>query len=240
MKTLLLVRPENRLAQDVALCQQNGIAALPFPLLKLAHQHEVLRQLPQYFQAACAAFWVSPSAVEIAAQYADLSSTALPHIAVGKATAHALAQAGAQNIHVSSHGNDSTAALALPIWQTLPANHTIIIIRGDTGREELAHHLQQMHFQIQYAPIYRRIAQSPDWQAFQAAQIHAAWITSTQLADLLFTQANVSLTQNLKSLIYFTHHRRIVERLREYHATQIYQVEHLQNALHQLKHINKT
>lgn len=236
MKTLLIVRPENRIAQDVALCQQNGVRPLPFPLLKLVVQHDEIARLPQHFQAACAVFWVSPSAVEIAAPHCDLHHNHLPHIAVGKATAHALQQFGATNIHVAEKGNDSTAALTLPIWHRLPENGTVLIVRGENGRDELAHGLQQIGLQTQFTNIYRRTPQNPDWHSFQAAQPQAAWITSSELVDLLFfTQANVSLTQNLKSLIYFTHHQRIVERLRQYHATQVYQVENLQHALHQLK-----
>lgn len=238
--TLLIVRPENRMAHDLAICQQNQITAVPFPLLRLQTNLAVAHELPQTFQAACAAFWVSPSAVEIAAQYIDLSQQSLPHIAVGRATAQALQQQGATHIHVSPTGNDSTAALSLPIWDTLPENRPILILRGENGREELAHNLQQRGLLIQYVNLYQRVAQSPDWQAFQAAKPTAVWITSSELVDLLFTQANVALTQNLKSLIYFTHHQRIAQRLTEHGALCVYQIDDLPQALNQLKHINKT
>lgn len=238
--TLLIVRPENRMAQDLKLCQQHQINALPFPLLRLQTNAAVVHELPRHFQAACAAFWVSPSAVEIAAQSLNLAQYDLPNIAVGRATAHALHQHGAMHIHVADTGNDSAAALQLPIWHTLPENRPILIVRGENGRDELAQNLQQRGLQIQYVNLYRRVAQSPDWQAFQAAQPTAVWITSSELVDLLFTQANAALTQNLKSLIYFTHHQRIVQRLNAYGARYIYPINDLPQALQQLKYLYKT
>lgn len=238
--TLLIVRPENRMAQDLHICAQHGMAAIPFPLLRLDMHTAAVQALPHHFQAACAAFWVSPSAVEIAAASLDFNQYSLPNIAVGRATATTLQQHGANHIHVSPTGNDSTAALQLPIWDTLPENRPILILRGDNGRDELAHNLQQRGLQIRYVNLYQRVVQPPNWQVFQAAQPTAVWITSSELVDLLFTQANAALTQNLKSLIYFTHHSRIVQRLSQYGAQHIYQINDLPQALNQLKYINKT
>lgn len=236
--TLLIVRPENRITQDLTICQQNQINAVAFPLLRLQVNMKAVKHLNHHFQAACAAFWVSPSAVEIVAQSFDLSQYHLPNIAVGRATANALKHHHAMHIHVCPNGNnDSTSALQLPIWNMLPENRPILILRGENGRHELAHNLQQRGLQIQYVDLYQRIAQAPNWQVFQAAKPTAVWITSNQLVDLFFTQADIALTQNLKSLIYFTHHQRIAHRLYEYGARYVYQIDDLPQALNQLKYI---
>jgi len=58
-------------------------------------------------------------------------------------------------------------------------------------------------------------------KTFQAAQAQAAWVTSSQLAQELFTQCPQAFTQNLKSLLYFTHHQRVAEALRAAGATRV-------------------
>lgn len=163
----------------------------------------------------------------------------LIHVAVGKSTAQALKKSGANTILCSESGNDSEAVLRLPIWQEmLLSKRKLLIIRGKNGRDLLANHLKEWGWQIECAEIYVREKQEIDWQRILEIQPQAVWITSSEMVDLLFQQVQEvlpSFTQNLKSLIYFTHHQRIVERLRQYHATQVYQVENLQHALHQLK-----
>ena len=77
-------------------------------------------------------------------------------LAIGSQTAQALRQQGFANIHTPQHGNDSEAALALPIWHTLPQGGTIVIIRGQGGREQLAQTLRQRGFAVQYAAFPNR------------------------------------------------------------------------------------
>lgn len=232
MPAILLIRPENRLAADIAACTAAGWQAVPFAPIRIAPIPDTLFRLPQTIAPAQALFWVSPTAVEIAAPHIGSLKTKIPHIAVGSQTAQALRQQGFANIHTPQHGNDSEAALALPIWHTLPQGGTIVIIRGQAGREHLAQTLHQRGFAVQYAECYQRIPQPLNWQTFQAAQAQAAWVTSSQLAQELFTQCPQAFTQNLKSLLYFTQHTRITQTLTALGASHVHTVARLSDALH--------
>ena len=235
MPTILRIRPENRLAADIATCTAAGWQAIPFSPIRIAPSRDTLFRLPQILAPAHALFWVSPSAVEIAAPHLRSLKTHQPpiiHIAVGKQTAQALHQQDIAPVHAPTNGNDSEAALALPVWHTLPQGGTIVIIRGQGGREQLAQALRQRGFVVQYAECYQRIPQPLNWQTFQAAQAQAAWVTSSQLAQELFTQCPQAFTQNLKSLLYFTQHTRIAQALTALGASHVYTVARLSDALH--------
>ena len=240
MPSILLIRPENRLADDIKICEQYGWTALPFAPMRLVANSEIGFRLPEKCTAADAVFWVSPSAVEIAAQLL-LSPTCEGelewgkwrggsppiHIAVGQSTARNL-----QNLnictHVSELGNDSEAALNLPIWNTLPERAKILIIRGETGRNFLGNALIERGFFVEYLPLYRHEYLPLNWQTFQAAKIDAAWITSSKLARYVFTQTPPEFTQIRESLLYFTHHERIAESLHQLGATRIRIVPNLE------------
>ncbi|ULJ68415.1 uroporphyrinogen-III synthase [Wielerella bovis] len=229
MPTLLLVRPENRQAADIALCTQYGWHALPFAPICIVPQTDECFRLPEKIAAAPAIFWVSPTAVEIAATHCSpkILGSLKTHIAVGKATAAALHAIGISEIHYSAIGNDSEAALALPIWQTLPHGATILLIRGQNGREMLPEKLRAQDFKVDYAEIYRREPKTLDWTSFQAAIPDAAWVTSSEMARELFVQVPPQISQKLKSLIYFTHHTRIADTLYALGAQKIYVIRQL-------------
>ena len=93
---MLLLRPRQRLAADVESCRAAGWQGVPFAPLEAQPLPDALAALPQQLAQSAAAFWVSPTAVEIAAPAAFSGSLkALPHVAVGAATAAALHAAGA-------------------------------------------------------------------------------------------------------------------------------------------------
>ncbi|MDO4433382.1 MAG: uroporphyrinogen-III synthase [Alysiella sp.] len=231
-KTILLVRPANRVVADCVLCQQNAWQAVPFSPICIQELPENMNMLPEKMWAAAAVFWVSPTAVEMAADVLQVHDWQnARHIAVGQASAEMLRQSGASEIWVSQTGNDSEAALALPVWDRLPENANILIVRGEGGRTFLAQQLRQRGFQVQFAEIYRREIQKLDWSVFQAAQAQAAWLTSVQQAYALFEQVPQTMAQKLQSLLYFTHHTRIAQVLFELGALNVHVVPDLQFAL---------
>lgn len=230
--TLLLVRPELRQSDDRQTCERAGWQALPFAPIRLVRDDVACCRLPAQLQDAAAVFWVSPSAVEIAAPYLnDPIRQNLPHIAVGRATAAALKSAGCLHIHHHATGNDSLTALTLPIWQTLLQDAKVWLVRGQDGREELSQALRQRGLQVHYAAIYQRQIQTLNWQDFMNHSVQAAWVTSSEMAQQLFIQAPQACTQKLKSLLYFTHHARIVATLRQCGATHVHLFPHLSAAL---------
>lgn len=229
MPTLLLIRPANRLPEDVAVCRQFGWQALPFPPLNIMPHHERITHLPERIQESDAIFWVSPTAVEVADL--DLANYLKPHIAVGSSTAKALRQSGAAWVWYPETGNDSEAVLELPIWQKLPIGGEILIVNGTGGRSYLAHELVQRGYHVSNMKIYHREEQTLDWTRFKEHRPYFAWITSIQMVNILFQQVPITLTQTLKSLIYFTHHKRIANALTERGVGQVRLVKNLTEAL---------
>ena len=176
-------------------------------------------------------FWVSPTAVEMAAPHLR-THTGIVHIAVGQATARALERAGCFPVHAPAQQNDSEAVLTLPVWQQLPPHSGIVIIRGQNGREYLAEQLRLRGFRVHAAAAYRSLALPLDWPAFMRQNVQAAWVTSSEMAHALFTQAPSACTQKLKSLLYLTHHERIARTLQQYGAAKVSVYPNLAAALH--------
>lgn len=221
----------------MALCAQSGWQVLPFAPIHIERLPEKATNLWQQLQQAHAVFWVSPTAVETACEMlaevsGSLKNIAATHIAVGKATASQLSQSGIKNAVVGEQGNDSEAVLTLPLWDRLPENAQVLIVRGVGGRDWLAQQLSARGFAVCITEIYRRVPCPVDWAAFEQTNLSAAWVTSSELARELFTQAPPKLTQKLHSLLYFTHHERICATLRHLGAQHIYCVENLESALH--------
>lgn len=229
MPTILLVRPANRLPEDVAICRQFAWQAVPFPPLNIVPHNSRIYQLPDLIQQSDAVFWVSPTAVETAGL--ELSGSLKPHVAVGAATAKALKKSGAAWVWYPENGHDSEAVLTLPIWDRLPHNARILIVNGGAGRPHLAQELSWRGYQIRNLAIYHREEQTLDWTEFKNKRPYFAWITSAQMVEILFKQAPMILTQTLKSLIYFTHHDRIATALEAQGAGQIRVVKNLSEAL---------
>ena len=148
--TLLLVRPENRQAEDRRIAERAGWNVLPFAPVRLAADPTLPEQLAACLPDAAAVFWVSPTAVEMAAPHIRTHAR-IVHIAVGQATARALERAGCLPVHAPERQNDSEAVLTLPLWQQLPPHAGIVIIRGQSGREYLAEHLRLRGFRVHTA-----------------------------------------------------------------------------------------
>lgn len=230
---VLLLRPPQRLADDLAACAAAGCLGVPFSPMTIEAQNDALAQLPAQIAAADAVFWVSPSAVATAAwNFADT----LPHIAVGAATARALRQAGAAQVFSPDTGNDSEAVMRLPIWDQLPSRATVLIVRGKGGRDALAHDLRGRGLNVVFAEIYRRCPQNVDWTLFQTLSPQYVWVTSAQVAQMLFAQTPAPLMQKLKSLLYLTHHPRIAAALQAQGVARTQVVADLSQALHARPH----
>lgn len=220
MPALLIVRPENRLSDDIAACRAAGWLPLPLPLIRIEADADALANLPARIAGADAVFWVSPTAVETAAGRFP-AQKGPRHIAVGSGTAAALTRAGITDIVVPPQGNDSEAVLALPLWRQLPPQAKILLVRGSGGRNWLHQQLTAQGFQVACADIYHRRPAALPWPFSANRMPDAVWITSAELVGLLFDQAPPNLAQALKTLLYFAHHPRIAAALRQHGAQRI-------------------
>jgi uroporphyrinogen-III synthase len=231
MPVMLIVRPSARAGDDVRTCSQAGWRARVLSPVEIEPDEAALRGLGEQFSRSDAVFWVSPTAVETAAPYVDFSDDLKVQVAVGQASGRALVRCGAKNVSVPQEGNDSEAVLRLPVWDTLPQGARILIARGRGGRDFLAESLKKKGFAVEIAEVYFRRPNELNWQDFDAESIDAAFIASGELVRGLFAQVPPQFSRFFESLLYFTHHPRIADALREAGARHIRVVASLKAAL---------
>lgn len=236
MPTLLIVRPQERAQQDIAVCQQAGWTALSFSPIRIETDSAALSALAQQFSQAEVVFWVSPTAVETAAPHVDFSDGQKIHITVGNASRKALSRFYSHEIFSPTDGNDSEAVLRLPLWQNIPPGTRILIVRGHGGRPFLAEALQHKGLNVEFAEVYFRRPNMLNWKDFDANSVQAAYITSAELVRNLFAQVPPQFAQCFKTLLYLTHHERVADALRQAGAKNIRVVEALNAAT--LAHIS--
>ncbi len=221
MSKILIIRPQARAADDVAACRQHGWEAVPFCPMEIEVDEAGLSELPQAFAVADAVFWVSPTAVETAAPSLDFSDGHRVQFAVGQASQKALAHYCSQPIAAPMTGNDSEAVLQLPQWDSLPQGANVLIVRGHGGRDFLAQALRARGLNVTLAEVYFRRLKDLNWQDFRPEEVRAAYITSGELVRALFAQIPPQFSRFFKTLLYFTHHPRVAEALRQAGAEQI-------------------
>jgi uroporphyrinogen-III synthase len=100
----------------------------------------------------------------------------VPVAAVGEATAEALRNSGFDAVISPRERHDSDALLQLPELQPV-RGVTIIVFRGEGGRERLKEGLEERGARVLYAECYRRVRPSSDpgplLAAFSRGEVHA-------------------------------------------------------------------
>lgn len=221
MSTLLIVRPEARAQQDIAVCRQSGWDAIAFSPIEIVPDETALAALAETFRQCDVVFWVSPTAIETAAPYVDFSDDMKIQITVGEASRRTLSRFTRQEIFSPTDGNDSEAVLRLPVWQNLPRHAKILVVRGHGGRDFLIENLRRQGFAVTVAEVYFRRLKELNWQDFCEKNVQAAYITSVQSVKALFRQVPPPLAQRFKTLLYLTHHERVADALRQAGAQNI-------------------
>ncbi|MBP6115481.1 MAG: uroporphyrinogen-III synthase [Neisseriaceae bacterium] len=227
-KAVLVTRPKNQAAQLMRLLAEAGFLPLWASPIAIVPEAQALAALPAQLAAADVVFFVSPSAVEMAASAIDLSRYQPQWVAVGQATATALRAEGVASVWAPEQGHDSEAVLALPLWAEWakrPHPAKILIVRGQGGRPWLAEALSAAGHDVRFAEVYQRQAQDIDWQAIQAqqgpAELVAVCVTSSEIGSGLWAQMPDSLQQLFKNLLYLTPHERISQTLQTLGAHRV-------------------
>ena len=231
MPTMLIVRPSARAAEDVETCLNAGWRAEVLSPIEIEADAAGLARLPEQYARADAVFWVSPTAIETAVPYLNLSDGIKIHIAVGQGSRRALERYLGRTVIAPHDGNDSEAVLRLPVWNSLPEGARVLFVRGHGGRDFLMNALQEKGFRTEVAEVYFRRHNPLNFQNFQAKNITAAYITSTELVQSLFAQVPPQFSRFFKSLLYFTHHPRIAEALKREGVQSVKTVPSLEYAL---------
>lgn len=163
--TVAVTRPAHQAEATAQALADAGAAVVRFPVLAI----EAFADLPVPPRCDLMVF-VSANAVQhglslLAAQVGPPAQVA----AVGRATAAALERAGVGVDVCPASGFDSEALLATDALQQV-AGRTVLIVRGQGGRELLADTLRARGAKVHYAEVYRRVCSQPD-----ASLLDACW-----------------------------------------------------------------
>ncbi len=156
---VLVTRPEPQARGLCALIEAAGGLPVRFPVLEILPSAKT-REAAELFQRMDRIDWlifVSANAVRHAMQLlADKPLTERVRVAaIGQATAIALAAAGIRIDLVPKQQFNSEALLAMPEIGNLDGQ-TIVIVRGEGGRELLGEVLSARGAKVFYAEVYRR------------------------------------------------------------------------------------
>ena len=228
---MLIVRPSARAAEDVETCLNAGWRAEVLSPVEIEADTAGLELLSERYARADAVFWVSPTAIETAVPYLNLSDGIKIHITVGQGSRRVLERYLGRTVIAPHDGNDSEAVLRLPVWNSLREGGRVLFVRGHGGRDFLMRRLREKGLQTELAEVYFRRHNPLNFQNFQAENITAAYITSTELVQSLFAQVPPQFSRFFKSLLYFTHHPRIAEALKREGVRSVETVPSLEYAL---------
>lgn len=144
--------------------------------------------------------------------------------AVGGGTAKVLEECGFRNVLSPSVGADSEALAALPELQEL-RGRSLVIFRGEGGREWLRGELEARGAQVEYAECYRRArphAPAGGLMArWQAGEVEAVSITSSEGLANFFAMLGPTGGRYLRASPVFVPHRRIEQAAKKEGVRQI-------------------
>ena len=219
---ILVTRPEGTAAALCELIREAGGEAVRFPAIDIlpAADQDAVRTLlsPANLLRQHLVIFVSPTAVTMALA---LCQGAWPDgvavAAVGKGTARALHAGGVQPVLAPAEGADSEALAALPALQDL-SGRSVLIVRGEGGREWLGETLRARGASIAYAECYRRAMPGADVAPvvarWKAGEIAAIAVTSREAVDNLL-RLFAGIADAVLATPVFAAHPRIAEHARQ-------------------------
>ena len=213
---VLVTRPAAQADRLASAINQLGGQPISLPLLEimpLPPGPTATQTLTELAQAAALIF-VSANAVACSLAYLPKIPSSLLVGAIGQATAERLQAAGIPPQLVPAQF-DSEGFLALAQVQDLH-NKTVVIVRGEGGRDKLGESLRARGARLRYLEVYRR--ECPHWQQ---ADVHSALradvitVTSSEALDNLARLARLPGGDALRAKPLLVFHERIAGRARE-------------------------
>ncbi len=112
----------------------------------------------------------------------------LPVAAIGEATADALRAAGFTSVVSPAERHDSDALLALPqLQRSRVEGKSIVVFRGEGGKERLKEVLEARGAHVEYAECYRRVRPRSDagplMEAWARGEVHAVSALSAETLE---------------------------------------------------------
>ncbi|MCL4119252.1 UNVERIFIED_CONTAM: hypothetical protein GTU68_060403 [Idotea baltica] len=133
-----------------------------FPLLditllpELPEHRDFILQLNNYSAVIVVSKNAARLGLDLIKRYWDQAAIKVPWFTVGPATAHILIQADL-NVFYSNLADNSEALWNLPLFQEKIAARgaKVLILKGSTGREFLANHLEELGVTVDSMSLYR-------------------------------------------------------------------------------------
>lgn len=156
---VLVTRAEDQAGELVRAIESAGGQAIRFPVLTISgHDAALLASEFAALPAPDLIIFVSPNAVRFGVAATRMSTARVA--AVGPATARALQDAGVKVDIVPAAGFDSEHLLAHPDLQIM-SGRSVVIVRGERGRELLGNALRARGAVVNYLSAYRRAPNRP-------------------------------------------------------------------------------
>jgi uroporphyrinogen-III synthase len=169
---ILLTRPESQSAALRARLRLSGAIVESLPALEISPVADTAasRQIFMNIDRFNTVVFISPNAAHLGARQIDIYWPQLPEkinwLAVGQSTADVLRQWDIE-AKVPALSADSEGMLSLPAL-TNCQGQSVLIVRGEGGRELLAETLTGRGANVQYAEVYRRECPQHDQETMRA------------------------------------------------------------------------
>lgn len=214
---IVVTRPREHAAELAERVRAAGGEPILFPTIEILPPEDsaAVARILARLDSFDIAIFVSPTAAMKAAELAGVGQAwpgKLRIAAVGAGTAAALQRLGFESAIVPEGEADSEALAGLAELQEL-RGRSVVIFRGQGGREWLRSVLEARGARVEYAECYRRARPAADArplvERWERAGIDAVSITSSEGLANLFDMLGVAGKEYLRATPVFVPHRRI-------------------------------
>jgi uroporphyrinogen-III synthase len=227
---IVVTRPREHASALAKQIRAAGGDPILFPTIEILPPENpgAVRDLIERLDGFQLAIFVSPTAAMRGHAMVAASRKKWPEslgvAAVGIGTATALEERGIHAVMAPADEADSEALAALPELQDL-RGRSIVIFRGQGGREWLRTRLEERGARVEYAECYRRARPDTDAGAllarWQSGGIEAVSITSAEGLANLFDMLGPTGSGYLRATPVFVPHQRIALVARKLHVREI-------------------
>ena len=220
---IVVTRPREQSADVANLIRSTGGRPILFPALEIvdAGDRRTVNALIDRLEHFDYAIFISPTAVTRAMNIIRARRqlpASLRIAAIGKGSARELRRLEVGNVLIPGGRFDSEGLLGLDEFEDVRGK-SIVIFRGEGGREQLGDTLRARGAAVEYAQCYRRVRPSSDCQALLKAwargEIHAIMVTSGEALRNLFAMVGTLGRPWLLKTPLFVPHERIAAVARE-------------------------
>ena len=226
---IVITRPREHAPALAGLVRAAGGEPILFPAIEILpasdpdRAAEVIARLDEF----ALAIFVSPTAAQRG--YAMASAirgwpATLRVAGVGEGTAEALRECGFRDVIAPSGEADSEALAALAELQDLRGS-SVVIFRGQGGREWLRGALEQRGARVEYAECYRRARPEADARPllakWQSGGVEAVSVTSSEGLENFLAMLGPTGASYLRATPVFVPHTRIAVAAREHGVREV-------------------